>query len=44
VRDIGYLSTKKFVMLYNVAKEVSKQINGFIKYLKTSKATGQKFI
>ncbi len=42
-KEIGYLEDKEFEKLYNVSKKVSKQINGFIEYLKTASILGQKF-
>lgn len=43
-KDIGYLDSKKFVKIYNLALKVSKQINGFIEYLKSTNVKGQKFL
>jgi len=42
-RDIGYFDSKEFDGLYNGAKKVSKQISGFIEYLRTAHILGQKF-
>jgi len=42
-KEIGYIDKEQFKQLYNKAKDVSKQINGFIEYLKTTKILGQKF-
>jgi len=42
-KEIGYLDNKEFEELYNVTKRVSKQISGFVEYLKTTNILGQKF-
>jgi four helix bundle protein len=41
--DLGYLDTNDFNTLINSASNVSKQISGFIEYLKTTRFKGQKF-
>jgi four helix bundle protein len=43
-KEIGYLNNKEFENLYEATKKVSKQINGFIEYLKTARILGQKFL
>ncbi len=42
-KEIGYLDNKEFEELYDVTKKVSKQISGFVEYLKTTNILGQKF-
>ena len=42
-RDIGYLNDREFKELLDSAANVSKQINGFIEYLKTTEFKGFKF-
>lgn len=42
-KDIGYINNTDFETLMNSAKNVSKQISGFIEYLKTSGFKGQKY-
>jgi len=42
-KDIGYLDNEEFDGLYNATKKVSKQISGFIDYLRTTHILGQKF-
>ena len=42
-RDLGYIDDSDFSILSNSAADVSKQINGFIEYLKTAGFRGQKF-
>ena len=41
--DVGYVDNDDFKILLNSATNVSRQINGFIEYLKTTKFKGQKF-
>jgi len=41
--DIGYMENTDFKNLLKSAANVSKQISGFIEYLKTSKFKGQKY-
>jgi len=42
-KDIGYMDNNDFKVLLNSATNVSKQISGFIEYLKTTEFRGQKF-
>lgn len=42
-QNIGYLRDNEFNNLVIMALKVSKQINGFIEYLKTSDSMGQKY-
>jgi len=42
-KDLGYLSNSDSDTLIKSASNTSKQINGFIKYLKASRFTGHKF-
>ena len=42
-RDIGYFDNDNFDTIYSLALKVSKQINGFIKYLKSTNFKGQKY-
>lgn len=42
-RALGYIGDNDFKILSNSASDVSKQINGFVEYLKTSKFKGHKF-
>lgn len=42
-KDVGYIDDEDFKILCNFAANVSKQINGFIEYLKTTEFKGQKF-
>jgi len=42
-KDIGYMDKSDFKVLLNSATTVSKQISGFIEYLKTAEFKGQKF-
>jgi len=42
-KDLGYLSNSASETLINSASNASKQIYGFIKYLKTSRFAGHKF-
>ena len=42
-KDLGYLSNSASETLIKSASNASKQINGFIKYLKTSRFAGHKF-
>ena len=42
-KDIGYMDKSDFKVLLNSATTVSKQIGGFIEYLKTAEFKGQKF-
>ena len=42
-KDIGYINEKEFGEMYSKCRIVSAQINGFIKYLKSSGIKGQKF-
>lgn len=41
--DIGFVENATFKNLLKSATDVSKQISGFIEYLKTSKFKGQKY-
>ena len=41
--EIGYISHKDSIHILNLAQDVSRQINGFIEYLKKSSLKGQKF-
>jgi four helix bundle protein len=41
--DIGFVENAAFKNLLKSATDVSKQISGFIAYLKTSKFKGQKY-
>lgn len=43
-KDAGYLTEVDFKELSIAAREVSKQLNGFIEYLKDTKIKGQKFL
>jgi four helix bundle protein len=43
-KEIGYLDNKEFEESYTAMRELSKQINGFIEYLKTTNISGQKFL
>jgi len=42
-KDLGYLDNSDSETLIKSASNTSKQINGFIKYLKTSRFAGHKF-
>jgi len=42
-RDVGYIDNNDFKVLLDSATNVSKQMSGFIEYLKTTKFKGQKF-
>ena len=42
-KDLGYLGKNASETLIKSASNASKQINGFIKYLKTSRFAGHKF-
>ena len=42
-KDLGYLDDNDFDILISSATNVSRQINGFIEYLKTTHFKGQKF-
>ena len=42
--DKKYISEAEFVELRNTALEISKQLSGFITYLKASDIKGQKFM
>ena len=42
-KDLGYLDNSDSETLIKSASNTSKQINGFIKYLKTSRLAGHKF-
>ncbi len=42
-KDLGYIKSDEFKNLCDSAVNVSKQINGFIEYLKTTGFKGQKF-
>jgi len=42
--DLGYISEEDFTLLMDLSVETSRLISGFIRYLKTSKITGRKFI
>jgi len=42
-KDIGYIENANFKLLYEAATNVSKQIAGFIEYLKTANYKGQKY-
>ena len=42
-KEIGYLNGEEFKKLCEATRKVSKQINGFIEYLKEAKILGQKF-
>ena len=42
-KEIGYLNSEEFKKLCEATRKVSKQINGFIEYLKETKILGQKF-
>jgi len=42
-KDLGYINNSDFETLYNSAANVSKQISGFIEYLKTTDLKGPKF-
>ena len=42
-KDLGYLGNSASETLIKSASNASKQINGFIKYLKTSRFAGHKF-
>ena len=41
--DIGYISHKDSIYIRSLAQDVSRQINGFVEYLKKSSFKGQKF-
>lgn len=41
VKDIGYVENEVFQKIYHAAASVSKQLNGFIEYLKKFSITGQ---
>jgi four helix bundle protein len=43
-KDIGYFESKEFNKIHNLSLKVSKQINGFIEYLKKTRVKGQKFL
>ena len=42
-KEIGYLNDEEFKKLCEATRKVSKQISGFIEYLKEAKILGQKF-
>ncbi|MHC4221560.1 MAG: four helix bundle protein [Planctomycetota bacterium] len=42
-KEVGSLNDNSFKTLYDSCVNVSKQINGFLEYLKTSNFKGQKF-
>ena len=42
-KDIGYIDDNDSKVLLNTTTNLSKQINGFLNYLKTSEFKGQKF-
>ena len=42
-KDLGYLDNNDFKVLLNSTTNLSKQISGFLNYLKTSEFKGQKF-
>ena len=42
-KDVNYLSESEYNQINALAIEVSKQLNGFIQYLKGSNIAGQKF-
>ncbi len=42
-KDVGHIENVDFETLLNSATNVSKQISGFIEYLKTSEFKGQKY-
>jgi len=44
LKDIEYINNQEYENLYIKCKEVSRQINGFIEYLKSSNIPGQKFL
>ncbi len=42
-KDIGYFDNANFDTIFKLALKVSKQINGFIEYLKSTNIKGQKY-